>query len=102
MPYFTRAQQLGATTAMIGCDRGLAYDLLGQQAAAQADYRAAMNGADGDKARRRMALSLAIGGDKAGALDAIAPLSAKGDCAPPGPRVRSRSNRRPGGSDAAN
>ncbi len=86
MPYFTRAQQLGATKAMIGCDRGLAYDLLGQQAAAQADYRAAMNGSDGDKARRRMALSLAISGDKAGALDAIAPLSAKGDSA--SPRVR--------------
>ena len=85
-PDFTRAQQLGATKAMIGCDRGLAYDLLGQQAAAQADYRAAMNGSDGDKARRRMALSLAISGDKAGALDAIAPLSAKGDSA--SPRVR--------------
>jgi Flp pilus assembly protein TadD len=86
MPYFTRAMQLGATQAMIGCDRGLAYDLMGQQANAQADYRAAMGGADGDKARRRMALSLAISGDKAGALDAIAPLSAKGDSATP--RVR--------------
>ena len=32
MPYFTRAQQLGATQAMLGCHRGLAYDLLGQQA----------------------------------------------------------------------
>src|SRR5690242_8787343 len=37
MPYFTRAQQLGATAATLGCDRGLAYDLLGQQAQAQAD-----------------------------------------------------------------
>ena len=36
---FHRAQQLGATQAMLGCDRGLAYDLLGQQANAQADYR---------------------------------------------------------------
>jgi Flp pilus assembly protein TadD len=79
MPYFTRAQQLGATQAMLGCDRGLAYDMLGQQALAQADYRAALSGADGDEARRRLALSLAISGDKAGALAAMAPLSAKGD-----------------------
>lgn len=86
MPYFTRAQQLGASQAVIGCDRGLAYDLLGQQSKAQADYRAAMNSADADEARRRLALSLAISGDQAGAIAAIAPLSAKGDSAVP--RVR--------------
>ncbi len=79
MPYFTRAQQLGATQAMLGCDRGLAYDLLGQQANAQADYRAALSGADGEEARRRLALSLAISGDKAGAIATLAPLSASGD-----------------------
>jgi Flp pilus assembly protein TadD len=86
MPYFTRAKQLGATPAMLGCDRGLAYDLLGQQALAQADYRAALNGPDADEARRRMALSLAIGGDKSGALAAVTPLSVKGDSS--SPRVR--------------
>ncbi len=86
LPYFTRAQQLGATQAMLGCDRGLAYDMLGQQAKAQADYRAALSSADSDEARRRLALSLAISGDKAGALAAIAPLAAKGDSAVP--RVR--------------
>ena len=86
MPYFSRAQQLGATQAMLGCDRGLAYDMLGQQSKAQADYRAALNGRDGDEARRRLALSLAISGNQAGALSALAPLSAKGDAAVP--RVR--------------
>jgi hypothetical protein len=86
MPYFTRAQQLGATQTMLGCDRGLAYDLLGQQAKAQADYRAALSSADADEARRRLALSLAISGDKNGALAVIAPLSARGDAAVP--RVR--------------
>src|SRR4029079_2249292 len=80
-PYFTRAQQLGAPTAIFGSDRGLAYDLLGQQANAQADYRAALGGPDSDEARRRLALSLAISGDKAGALAALAPLIAKGDAA---------------------
>ena len=86
MPYFRRAEQLGANVAMMGCDRGLAYDLLGQQAQAQADYRAALGGADGDEARRRLALSLAISGDQAGAVAAIAPLASKGDSAVP--RVR--------------
>jgi hypothetical protein len=86
LPYFTRAQRLGATLATLGCDRGLAYDLLGRQADAQADYRAALNSPDGDEARRRLALSLAISGDKAGALAAIAPLAAKGD--PTTSRVR--------------
>jgi Flp pilus assembly protein TadD len=85
-PYFTRAQQLGATQAMLGCDRGLAFDMLGQQAKAQADYRSALGGADADEARRRLALSLAISGDKAGALATVAPLAAKGDSAVP--RVR--------------
>jgi len=86
MAYFTRAQQLGATEAMLGCDRGLAYDMLGQQAKAQADYRAALSGADADEARRRLALSLAISGNKTEALAALAPLAAKGDSTTP--RVR--------------
>lgn len=81
MYYFSRAQQLGAPLSIIGCDRGLGYDLLGQQAQAQADYRAALNGPDATEARRRLALSLAISGDRAGALQALAPLSAKGDAA---------------------
>ena len=79
MPYFQRAQQLGASQVTLGDDRGLAYDLLGDQAHAQADYRAALAGADRDEARGRLALSLAISGDQAGALAALAPLSAKGD-----------------------
>ena len=79
LSYFARAQQLGATSVTLGCYRGLAYDLLGQQASAQADYRAAMKGPDGDEARKRLALSLAISGDRVQALQILAPLSAKGD-----------------------
>src|SRR5438128_1617527 len=48
LPYFKRAQQLGAPLATIGCDRGLAYDLLGRQSDAQSDYRAALGGPDSD------------------------------------------------------
>ncbi|HEU0284772.1 MAG TPA: hypothetical protein VFR52_06480 [Sphingomicrobium sp.] len=86
LQYFARATQRGATQAMIGADRGLAYDLIGQHAQAQADYRAALSGRDGDEARRRLALSLAISGNKAEALSMLAPLMARGDAA--GARTR--------------
>lgn len=79
LPYFKRAQQLGLPLSSFACDRGLAYDLMGQQSQAQADYRMALAGRDAEEARRRLALSLAIGGDRNGALEALAPLSAKGD-----------------------
>ena len=79
MRYFARAAQLGATAAMIGADRGLAYDLMGRHSDAQSDYRAALIGRDADEARRRLALSLAISGDKAGAIETLAPLVARGD-----------------------
>lgn len=78
---FARAMQRGATQSMIGSDRGLAYDLVGQHGQAQADYRAALLGRDGDEARRRLALSLAITGNKTEALSILAPLMARGDAA---------------------
>jgi Flp pilus assembly protein TadD len=81
LQYFARAVQQGATQSMIGADRGLAYDLLGQHAQAQADYRAALLGKDGDEARRRLALSLAITGKKPEALSLLSPLMARGDAA---------------------
>ena len=86
LPYFQRAQQRGASIASFACDRGLAYDLLGQQAKAQADYRVALSGRDGDEARRRLAISLAISGDRNAALQTLAPLAARGDAGVP--RVR--------------
>ena len=79
LQYFARAVQLGGTQSMVGAERGLAYDLLGYHEQAQADYRAALVGPDADEARRRLALSLAIGGNKEEALALLAPLMAKGD-----------------------
>ena len=79
LQHFAQAQRHGATAATVGADRGLAYDLLGRHSDAQKDYRAALNGSDGEEARRRLALSLAITGDKAGALAILAPLMARGD-----------------------
>lgn len=81
LQFLAKAVQLGATQAMVGCERGLAFDLLGQHAQAQADYRAALSTADGDEARRRLALSLAITGNKAEALSLLGPLMARGDAA---------------------
>lgn len=86
LTYFAKAQQLGANAAAIGCDRGLAYDLLGNQVAAQTDYRAALNGPDRDEARRRLALSLAISGNKTLALSTLQPLLQRRD--PAALRVR--------------
>ena len=86
LQYFARATQRGATPSTVGADRGLAYDLIGQHAQAQADYRAALATTDGDEARRRLALSLAITGDKAEALSTLSPLMARGDAA--GARAR--------------
>lgn len=86
LTYFARAQQLGASVQSFGLDRGLAYDLLGRNAEAQADYRAVLGGTDGDEARRRLALSLAISNKKPEAIAMLGPLMAKGDAA--GARVR--------------
>ena len=79
LQYFARAGQLGATQSIVGAERGLAYDLLGYHDQAQADYRAALVGPDGNEARRRLALSLAISGDKSEALALLGPLMARGD-----------------------
>ena len=81
MQFFREAVSRGATQSAIGSDRGLAYDLMGQHSLAQADYRAALSGRDGDEARRRLALSLAISGNKAEALSMLSPLMARGDAA---------------------
>lgn len=81
LSYFARARQLGANGALMGKDRGLAYDLLGRHTEAQDDYRAALYGPEADEARRRLALSLAITGNQAGALAELAPLLARGDAA---------------------
>lgn len=79
LTYFQRAAAKGASVLAFAADRGLAFDLLGRHTDAQADYRTALPGADADEARRRLALSLAISGDKAGALATLDPLIARRD-----------------------
>jgi Flp pilus assembly protein TadD len=72
--YFDQATRLGASPLTMALDRGLARDLNGDLRAAQGDYRLAIESLNSDEARRRLALSLAIGRDRQGALDAIQPL----------------------------
>jgi tetratricopeptide (TPR) repeat protein len=81
MTYFDQASALGAPQSMLALDRGLAFDLLGQQGKAQSDYRSAMSGAQADEARRRLALSLAISKDIKGAAAILEPLLVRRDAA---------------------
>lgn len=83
---FEGAQRLGASPVSLAVDRGLAYDLLGDQARAQADYRLALGGPEQVEARRRLALSQGISGRKAEALSTLDPLLARRD--PGAARVR--------------
>jgi len=86
LSWFYQAQQLGATAVAIGADRGLAQDLLGNQPEAQVDYRAALRGREADEARRRLALSLGISGDRTGAFSVLQPLLMRRD--PSAQRIR--------------
>ena len=79
--YFDQAARLGAQPMIMATDRGMAKDLLGDLKGAQADYRLAISSLGSDEARRRLALSLAIGRDRKAALDTIQPLLNRRDSA---------------------
>jgi Flp pilus assembly protein TadD len=76
---FAEALTLGVFEREIARDRGLAYDLRGDNKRAQRDYvLAAKSGSDGEVTRRH-ALSLGITGAKDEALKMVEPLLRKGD-----------------------
>lgn len=79
IPVFAEAEAAGGMDASLGTERGLAYDLVGDNATAQRYYRAALAAAPNDEATRRLALSLAISGDETGMETALAPLLQKQD-----------------------
>lgn len=82
LPLFGQAVKLGVPEAKVAADRGLAYDLVGETTAAERDYRTALAAnADDDVARRRLALSQAIAGDRGGAIATLDPLIRKRDLA---------------------
>jgi len=79
IPLFAEAEKLGPLDAAAQLDRGLAYDLVGDNAAAQRYYRAVTALGSNAEATRRLALSLAIAGDRAGMETALSPLLQKQD-----------------------
>jgi Flp pilus assembly protein TadD len=79
---FGEASALGVPDADLAEDRGLAYDLSGDNRRAQRDYAVVLAAhPDDDIARRRLALSQGITGDKAGALATLDPLIRRRDIA---------------------
>lgn len=72
---FDRALAAGADERMVLPDRALTLDLVGEQAAAQTDYtRALVLDPGNDEARRRLAISHAIAGNRARFEDSLRPL----------------------------
>ncbi|MDG2001815.1 MAG: SPOR domain-containing protein [Novosphingobium sp.] len=73
IPLFDEAAKAGADTRALAAERGLAYDLVGANALAQGFYRKALARDRSGEIRRRLALSLAIGGDGAAAEAMLLP-----------------------------
>ncbi|HEY0044871.1 MAG TPA: SPOR domain-containing protein [Allosphingosinicella sp.] len=72
MKFFQEASSLGVPEAELAGERGLAYDLTGDSRRAQADYRLALSRARNPEVTRRLALSLAISGEREPALQLLA------------------------------
>ncbi|HEX8481948.1 MAG TPA: tetratricopeptide repeat protein [Allosphingosinicella sp.] len=68
LKFFRDATDLGVPAAEIARDRGLAQDIAGNPREAQRDYRTALQNGRDDEATRRLALSLAISGEREPAL----------------------------------
>ncbi|MBJ6120644.1 SPOR domain-containing protein [Sphingomonas mollis] len=77
--FFDQAEKAGLSPSRFAADRGLAYDLIGQQDRAQRDYRIALANGSDDETVRRYALSLGISGRQAQALQQLDPLVRKQD-----------------------
>lgn len=77
--FFDQAAGYGLDARNFAGDRGLAYDLIGEQTRAQRDYQVALAAGPQDEVQRRYALSLAISGKKDEALAQIDPLVRKSD-----------------------
>lgn len=79
LKFFSEAVSLGAPVSSFAKDRGLAYDMIGDPARAQADYAIALQFGRDPEVERRLALSRAISGDREGALAVIEPQVRRGD-----------------------
>ncbi|HEY0413941.1 MAG TPA: SPOR domain-containing protein [Allosphingosinicella sp.] len=79
LKFFKDATDLGVTDAEMARDRGLAYDISGDPRRAQRDYRLALQHGGDAEVTRRLALSLAITGDREAALQQLEPQLRTGD-----------------------
>ncbi len=79
IPLFDEAERGGAMDSTVALDRGLAYDLVADNATAQSYYRLALSAGPNDEANRRLAISLAIAGDKRGSAAVLTPLLVRQD-----------------------
>jgi Flp pilus assembly protein TadD len=79
IPLFAEAERLGPLDGGQIGDRGLAYDLVGDPLTAQGYYRQSLGVKSDDEIVRRLALSLAIAGDRRGMEAALSPLLLKQD-----------------------
>jgi len=78
---FTEAEQAGAPIGPSLGDRGLAYDMVGDNARAQQDYQRALALSPDAAVSRRLALSQAISGNQAGAEATLLPMLQQTDLA---------------------
>jgi Tetratricopeptide repeat len=76
---FGEAMSLGVPEADLAKDRGLAYDLRGDNRRAQRDYAMALRKDPDDEIMRRYALSLGISGERSQALTLLDPLLRRQD-----------------------
>jgi Flp pilus assembly protein TadD len=82
IPQFDRARDAGVPDREVLTDQALAFDLVGDQISAQAAYARAIDLDPGnDEARRRLAISHAIGGNRARFEEGLRPLLDKRDMA---------------------
>ena len=76
---FKDAEKFGPIDAARVADRGLAYDLVGDNQTAQAYYRQSLALTASDETSRRLALSQAISGDRRGMEATLGPLLQRQD-----------------------
>ncbi len=76
---FNEAESLGYDVGSIAADRGLAFDLIGEQERAQRTYRQALKRQPDDETQRRYALSLGISGKRELALQVLDTLLRRSD-----------------------
>lgn len=76
---FEEAERYGASSALLAGDRGLAWDLVGNNSQAQIFYRQALASGPNSEVTRRLALSLAMSGEAREAQKVLQPLLDSGD-----------------------